>query len=163
MLTVSSFARTYVRNRATLHMVATVAIYRHEDGSFDPVTGMLSSQSGRVIYTGKGRIWYASSGSVTVMGDADIDIIDTYLSIPFATRAVPRRDDVAVVVKSETDPDMVGRAWRIMSADGGGLMNATRKMAMQTMTDSQTWGSFLKFEEAETSVSVVVTATGSVA
>lgn len=141
-------------------MTSQVSIYRHEDGVLDPMTGIIVSSHGSLVYTGKARIWYAQSGNIVLLGDADINLMDTYLSIPWAVGIIPHRDDVVVVESCQDDPDLEGAGFRIMNNDGGGLMNATRKFALQTFTDSHTWTSHIKHTDFSVSFTVSTAASG---
>ena len=141
--TVSNYARRYVRARAEAQMTCHVRIYRHEDPVFDDETGLMTSSHGTKIYEGDARLWYAQGGNVVELGDADINMMNTYVSIPWDSDPVPHRDDIVMVDSCALDPDLVDRAFRVMNTDGGGLMNATRKMTVSTFAESHTWEPWL--------------------
>lgn len=136
----SQVAARYIRKRVNEQMAYRVQIYRAGAAAFNGTTGVYTTNAKNLIYEGKGRIWYAGGGSAISIGDGDIVITPTYLSIPFETDPVPRVDDVVVVISSP-DPDFIGRTLRITSVDSGSYIHPARKMQVVVWSDNRTWTS----------------------
>ena len=139
MRTVTPWARSYVRSHSEAHFNCQVSINRHADWTLDGVSGELEITQGNSIYSGEARIWSSDTGSVLALGEADINTMATYVSIPWDASPVPDRDDIVTVSSCPGDPDLAGRAFRIMSVDGGGLMRATRRMQVTALSESASW------------------------
>lgn len=93
-------------------MTDTLRVTRKSDVPVtDPNTGKVTYPSVG-IYEGRGRIQStALQGRNVVVGGADFDISSFTVQLPY--NADVRGNDEAVVLTSETDPHMVGRAFRI--------------------------------------------------
>lgn len=138
-ITVSDYARTYLRDRVQGHMNCTIELLRHRDSSLDETTGLYTAVSKTSVYSGVARIWEASSGSIVEVGEADLALVSTYCSIPFDVDVMPHRDDQVLVTACPGDPDLVGRGYRVLMIDGGGLMRATRKMQLIAQAENRAW------------------------
>ena len=140
MITVSDYARRYVRERAQDHMAATITLYRHADTiNFDELTGIAEIPLGStVVYAGKARVWTSNSGGAIVVGEAEIATISTNVSIPLDA-PMPKKDDIVVVDTNPHDAVTVGTAYRVMSINGGGLIGSVRQMSCTAFTDSSFW------------------------
>jgi hypothetical protein len=119
-------------------MEAEISLYRYGTTDFNDLTGLLSVPSRSAIYVGKARLWQANDGTVIVTGDADISSTVTNISIPW-NGVEPQRDDIAVVTYSPIDDAMLGKAFRVVSVDGGGLIGATRRMRCIALAESASW------------------------
>jgi len=121
-------------------MAATVTIYRHaETIDFDDITGLADLPGPRTeVYSGKARIWTSNTGSVTVVGEAEITLTMTNVSIPLDA-SLPQKDDVIVVDANAHDTATVGNTYRVMGVDGGGLIGGARRMSCSTFSDSAFW------------------------
>jgi len=120
-------------------MEAEISLYRYGTTDFNDVTGLLSVPSRPAIYSGKARLWEANDGTVIMTGDSDISTTVTNASIPW-NDVEPQRDDVVVVTSSPIDASMLGRAFRVVAVDGGGLITATRRMRCISLAASASWG-----------------------
>lgn len=136
----SKRAAKYVRKRVNAQMAYQVEIYRNGTPEFDSDTGVYTATKGQMIYEGKARIWYTDGGGVINTGDGDIVTSGTFVSIPFEAEPVPHVDDT-VVIKVSSDPDMVGKALRIISVDGGSYIHPARKLQVTLWADNRTWTS----------------------
>lgn len=137
-ITVSQRAREYVRKRAQDHMTATVSLYRSADVTFSDTTGVSTTPTRTAYYTGKCRIWSLNTGSSVVIGDTDIAVADTVISIPFGS-AEPKIDDMAVVSDNPPDPTLEDQAFIIQHFDGGGLIGGTIRLSCKAIVDSANW------------------------
>ena len=136
--TVSNYARKYVRSRAEAHMNCQIILSRHRDGYLDSASGLYTADSGTVYYEGIGRIWDSNTGAIINVGEADLATTVTYCSVPFDT-PIPRVDDLLRVVQCSHDPALVGRGFRIIGLDGGGLARATRRMQISALSENRSW------------------------
>lgn len=137
-ITVSQRAREYVRKRAQDHMIATVTLYRPVDVTFNDTTGIVGTPSRASYYTGKCRIWSLNTGSSVIIGETDIAVSDTIISIPFGSPA-PKIDDMAVVGINPPDPTLNSMAFIVQHFDGGGLIGGTIRMNCKALADSADW------------------------
>lgn len=138
MLTASTLARKYVRNRVEAQMTSRVTIYRNAEPTFDPETGIYTSHKGDPVYTGKARIYGVDGSGVTQVGEATFVNRVTYITIPATTERVPRADDV-VVITSSIDSDLVGRAMRVISVDGGSVLFPARRLQVSGVFENGHW------------------------
>jgi hypothetical protein len=119
-------------------MSCNVSIYNGAEKVLDRVTGVVETQFTNSWYTGKARIWETNTGATVMMGDAAVTIMQTNISIPFNS-GVPKKDQIVVVNSSPQDPDLVGRACRVIAVDGNGQIGAARRMTCTAYTDSDVW------------------------
>lgn len=91
-----------------------------------------------VIYKGKARIWDVSGGNIS-SGDLSLDTSTTNISIPWDA-AAPHVDDVVEVLECPVDPELVGKAFQVVSVDGGGQSRATRRLSCIALTGNALWG-----------------------
>lgn len=136
----SQAAARYIRKRVNEQMAYRVQIYRNGTPNFDEASGVYTAKKATLVYEGRGRIWYAGGGSAIAIGEGDIVVTPTYLSIPFTADPVPRVDDVVVVIDSP-DSDLLGRTLRITSVDSGSYIHPARKMQVVVWSDNRTWTS----------------------
>ena len=128
----------YVRDRVQTLMSCRVSIYGGAGKVLNTSTGVVETQWVDPWYSGKARIWETNTGSLVMMGDAPVTLMQTNISIPFDV-GVPQKDQIVVVTHSPQDPDLVGRAYRVVAVDGGGQIGATRRMTCTAYTDSDVW------------------------
>lgn len=130
-LGISPRALEYVRARASSVMQATCRIERVNKPSFDQASGTATAGSRTTIYEGKCRIWEASGGGPIMIGEEDIDMQSTQLSIPWDTHPVPIRHDEVLILSHNTDPDLVGKRFMIDSSAKAGELRATRRFLIR--------------------------------
>lgn len=82
-------------------------------------------------YEGPCRLWEAQSGSQVVIGDEQVAMTQTYLSLPYNS-PIPEADDVCQITKSEDD-DLVGRTVSIVSITRGGGLRASRRFLVRVV------------------------------
>lgn len=138
-ITVSDYAKRYLKDRVQSHMNCTVAITRLKRGAFNEVTGLYTATVGAEVYTGPARIWSSNAGTVFDSGGGELAMVTTYCSIPQDVVPVPDKDDQIEVQGCPGDPDLVGRVFRIIFVDGGGLMTPTRKMQIVSQSENRSW------------------------
>ena len=136
----SSFSRRYVQRRAVAVMIDTITIHRPTKGTFDTNTGLLESDISQKIYEGQARIYTVEGPSVISVGEADLSMRNTYISIPANSSPVPNRDDVIMVLEAVSDDDLQGRSFRVLDVSGGGLVRAVRRMLCVGIEESSAWG-----------------------
>jgi hypothetical protein len=124
---VSSRARAYVRRRATAQMYATCVIERVDEGLWDPLSNLVTAGGRTVIYTGVCRVWELSGPQPVDIGDDQIVLQSTNISIPWDVNPVPHRDDEVKILGSAVDFDLVGRRYRILDEAKSGDLRATRR------------------------------------
>lgn len=126
---IGTYPRDHIRQRATDLMSAAVRISR-PGTEYDPVTRRDTSTEGDLIYEGPARIWEVPAGSQIVIGEEEVTVTSTYLSIPFWVHPLPESDDLIVVTQSD-DEDLIGRSLDIISVVRGGGLRASRRFQVR--------------------------------
>lgn len=137
--TISARTKNWVQKSAEYQFSCTVRIFRNGSATLNSSTGLYESVEGEDIYSGPARIWSSDTGGIYVVGDADIAHRDTFCSIPWDATPIPRNDDTVEVLTSPSDPDLVGRTFRIMAVDGGGQVLPTRRMRLTGLAENRSW------------------------
>lgn len=128
---ISGYAINYVRDRATATMRYTCRIERVNPPVFDNVTGTATSGTRSLIYEGPCRVWEVAGGGAVVVGEDDIIMQSTQLSIPWSASPVPRKEDEVTITIAPTDAEMVGKRFVIDSSAKAGELRATRRFAVR--------------------------------
>lgn len=136
----SRLSRQYVRNRVEAQMTSRITIYRNGAPEFDAETGVYTARKDKAIYTGKARIYGVDGAAVTQVGEGDFVNRSTYISIPATVSPVPRADDVVVVLES-MDRDLIGRAMRVITVDGGSILMPSRRLQVTGLLENRDWKS----------------------
>ena len=126
---IGTYPRDHIRQRATDLMSAGVRISR-PGTTYDPVTRRDISTEGELLYEGPARIWEVPAGQQVVIGEEEITVTSTYLSIPFWVQPLPEHDDLIVVTDSD-DEDLIGRSLDIISTVRGGGLRASRRFQVK--------------------------------
>jgi len=135
-ITVSDYARRYLKDRVQSHMTSKVTINRIQRGALNESTGLYTADSGTLIYSGEARIWTVNTGTVFDTGAGEMALASTYCSIP-QDSVVPNKDDQVVVLYCPGDLDLDGRVFRVVYVDGGGLMTPTRRMQIIAQVENR--------------------------
>jgi hypothetical protein len=131
---ISPRARRYVREQATAVMEATCRIERVSGGGYNEATRLHEPASRVVLYEGPCRLWEVSGQAGVVVGDDEIHMQSTNLSIPWDAELKngwPRRADQFVMLSHHTDPAVVGKRGEILDPVKAGDLRATRRFAVQ--------------------------------
>ena len=137
--TVSTRSRAYVRSYAEAQFNCQVRIFKNTTPALNTTTGLYEATEGVDVYSGVARIWNVEGAGIITVGEADLATQSTFCSIPWDATPVPDVDQTVVVTACPGDSDLVGRSFRIMSVDGGGLMRATRRMQITGITENRSW------------------------
>jgi hypothetical protein len=134
---VSPYSQAYIQNKAQELMNSRVKIFTPDlgGGTYDPVTGDVTPGEGTFKYEGPARIWEVPGGQNIVIGEEEVTVTQTYLSIPYWVMPLPEMDDVIAVLESD-DPDLVGRTVIIQNTIRGGGLRASRRFQVQ-VSDSK--------------------------
>lgn len=128
---IPTLALDYVREQATAIMQGVCKIERVHKPSFDQTTGTATSGSRTEVYRGPCRIWEASSGGLVMVGEDEVQMENTQLSIPWATDPVPKRYDEVEIISHNTDSSLVGRRFQILTSAKAGELRATRRFSVR--------------------------------
>jgi hypothetical protein len=128
---ISQYAINVVRERATDVMRYECRIERVKKPSFNQATGTAIPGSKTVIYEGKCRLWEVSGGGPIMIGEDDVVMQNTQLSIPWDTSPVPERDDEVEITAAPTDGYAVGKRYVIDSSAKAGELRATRRFTVR--------------------------------
>lgn len=134
---ISPFAKSYLRRRATEQLWDACRIYKQ--GKMTVGDNFSARRSPAVIkYEGACRLWEVPASSQVVIGDSQLVVSQTYLSLPWDA-PVPESDDIVLITKSD-DPDLVGRTVSIVSVVRGGGLRGTRKFTVKVLdSKKETW------------------------
>lgn len=134
---ISPFAASYVRKRTTEHMVDRCRIWKPGDVVVDD-DGSAHRDESQLKYEGPCRFWEVNAGQQIVVGDQQISMTQSYLSLPFDS-IIPEQDDVVQITES-VDSDLVGRVVNITGVVRGGGLRASRKFTVQVVESKKpTW------------------------
>jgi hypothetical protein len=133
-LRISSYAKTYIRERATELMNCTVLAYR-PGTEYDPVTRRNTSTLGVLVYDGPARVWEVPGAAQVVIGDEQLTISQSFLSVPWATPSFTL--DTMILVTAADDDDLVGRSLNIESSVRGGGLRASRMFQVSISTSKR--------------------------
>ena len=134
---VSPFAASYVRKRTSERMTDACKVWKPGKPVLDS-DGNASRPEETLKYEGPCRFWEVQSGQQIVVGDQQISMSQSYLSLPFDT-VIPEVDDVVQITES-VDSDLIGRVVNITGVVRGGGLRASRKFSVQVVTSKkETW------------------------
>lgn len=138
MVRISPFGRSYVRKRAAELMSDQCRIFKPGPVEIDNTTGQAYRTTEVVKYEGKCRFYEVQAGQQIIVGDEQITMTQSYLTLPFNS-VIPESDDIIEITASD-DVDLVGRTVEVISVVRGGGLRASRKLAVR-VRDSQksTW------------------------
>jgi hypothetical protein len=127
---ISPFAASYVRKRTTEHMVDRCKIWTPGDVVIDD-DGRATRSESVVKYEGPCRFWEVNAGQQIVVGDEQISMTSSFLTLPY-NAVIPEQDDV-VQITASVDNDLVGRVVNITGVMRGGGLRASRKFTVQVV------------------------------
>lgn len=132
---ISPRAQKFVRDRATAMMRYTCRIERVTPPSYDESTLIATAGGRTTIYEGVCRVWGVTSGASAInLGETEIPMQSTRLSIPWTVTEVPQRNDEVVIVSAvNEDPAVLGKRFRIESSSKAGELRATREFEVSLM------------------------------
>lgn len=137
-ITISDRSRNYLRKRVEDHMLARIEIFPAEEGTFDETTGVFSVPSRVPFYDGKARIRLLSSGNEIVIGESEISMADTTISIPHDSPR-PNADDVIVVTSNPPSTVIEGYVFVIINFEVGGLAGASMTINCRSLDANASW------------------------
>jgi hypothetical protein len=128
---ITQFARDYGRAHATEMMEDTVRITRPgpAEVTYDPLTREVTTTNGVVIYEGAARIWEVRAGSKQEIGDRQLRVTQTYVSILW-NAAIPEPKD-RIKILGSMDAQLVGRTMRCLAVTRGGGLRVSRVMSVE--------------------------------
>jgi hypothetical protein len=115
MLSTSELAA--MRETSTSAMPDRVKITRiGAGGTLNPTTGVFTPSTSAVLYDGVGRVRAPASATEMerIFGDTEMTVQRYVVKVPSSTVGIQRDDRIAVT--NSTDPDIVGRSFRVVSA-----------------------------------------------
>lgn len=134
---ITAWARSYVRTRATQVMEFDCRIERLEKPeAYDENTLEMSPAQRQVVYTGKCRVWELTGSSTVLVGETDVYLQPTQLSIPWNTTAIIKRGDEAEITGAPQDSQMVGKRFEIQNVAKAGELRATRRFEVISVMQS---------------------------
>lgn len=139
VITVTPWAANYLKKRTKANMRATIQIYNHAQAVYNIGTKVITYPQGTLLYEGIARIWAGDSGQMALLGEQLVNFGTVNISVPQDVTPTPHRDDIIMVLANPDDTGVVGKNFRIISVDYGGLMAPTTKFTCQIMTDTWAW------------------------
>lgn len=132
---ISPRARNYVRRAATANMGHVVRIERVNKATFDEEDLVARAGTRVTIYEGPARLWESTGQGVVQIGDDNVVMQSTNLSIPWnqppAGDPQPLRDDEFTIISSNVDTTVVGKRGVLLDVAKAGELRATRRFAVQ--------------------------------
>lgn len=128
---ISPTAQAYVRKRATELMADQCRIFKPQKPVLDRNTGKTVTPDPVIKYEGPCRFWEVQSGGQVLIGDEQVTMSQTYLSLPFNS-VVPESDDV-VEITASADDSLVGTTVQVISIVRGGGLRGSRKLSVRVV------------------------------
>lgn len=139
VITASDWASNYLKKRAKANMRAKIQIYNHAQAAYNTGTKVITYPQGTLLYEGIARIWSGDSGQMALLGEQLVNFGTVNISVPQDVLPVPHRDDIIMVTVNPDDLSLVGKNYRIIAVDYGGLMTPTRRFICQIYTETWAW------------------------
>jgi hypothetical protein len=133
-LRISPYALTYLRERATDLMNCAI-IASAPVVAYDALTRRETSGAGSVIYDGPARVWQVPSSAQVLVGEDQVTITQTMLSVPWETPSFSL--DTLILVTAADDDDLIGRSLNIESSVRGGGLRASRQFSVSISTSKR--------------------------
>lgn len=138
MVGISKFAASYVRRRTTERMDDTCRIWTPGKPVLNRNTGTSSRAAEETKYEGPCRFWEVPVSSQVILGEEQVVVTQTFLSLPFDA-PVPESDDI-IKITGSADPDLVGRTVSVISIMRGGGLRASRRFLVRLVDSKKpTW------------------------
>lgn len=118
-------------------MECTCRIERVTNGQYDEDDLIYTAGTRELLYEGPCRLWEVSQASQVQVGETDISMYSTQLSIPWDTQADIRRHDEAVILTSPSDEQVIGKRFEIQSVAKAGQLRATRRFTVSAVQDKK--------------------------
>jgi hypothetical protein len=128
---VSPTAQNYIRKRASELMADECRIFKPTRPVLDRTTGKTTTPSPTVKYEGVCRYWEVQSGQQISVGDEQLTLTQSYLSLPYDA-PVPESDDIVEITKS-VDPTLQGTTVAVISITRGGGLRGSRKLLVRVV------------------------------
>lgn len=129
---ISPFSRSYLRKRASDKMEDLCEIWRHGTLPLNKATGVVTTTKQTLLYSGKCRIWQVVAGTQVLMGDEQIVMSTTYLSLPYDAY-VPNYDDIIHVIKT-SDPALNSSYFHVVGTSFSGGLRASRRFTVDVLS-----------------------------
>jgi len=128
---ISPMASGYIRKRATDLMHDACKIYTPGKPVLDRTTGKTHTPAPTMKYQGPCRYWEVQAGQQILVGEEELVMTQSYLSLPYDA-AVPESDDT-VQITASSDPTLVGTTVSVISVVRGGGLRASRKLLVRVV------------------------------
>lgn len=135
---ISPVAAAYIRKRATALMNDACIVYNPDDPVLDDTTGTVTTPYTEAKYEGPCRYWEVPAGQVMRVGEENIVLAQSYLSLPWDA-PIPESSDTIEITQSE-DPSLIGTTVTVVSTVRGGELRGSRRMLVRvTESEKGTW------------------------
>jgi hypothetical protein len=135
---ISPFAQEYIRKRTAELMHDACKIYTPGSPVLDRTTGNTTTPESAVKYEGPCRFWEVQAGQQVLIGDQELVMTQSFLSLPYDA-PVPEGDDVVEITDCD-DPVLIGTTVNVISAVHGGGLRASRKLLVRVIeSESGSW------------------------
>lgn len=112
-------------------MTDTCIIYKASGATLDRTNFKTTRTIGTSRYTGPCRYWEAQAGNQVLLGDEEVTITQTFLSLPF-NAPIPEHDDIVEITQSD-DPTLVGTTVAVVGVAQGGGLRGSRVLSVQVV------------------------------
>lgn len=128
----------YVRARARANMLGSIQIFRLLAPTMNSSTLIMTTGTPTEVYSGPARIYTETQGGAVIVGESVLQTAATTISLPY-NAALPKIDDVAVVISFGSDPELEDDAYQIKAVGAGGLIRATRQLQVMAYRANRWW------------------------
>jgi len=104
---------------------------------WDPVANRVTNPDDDEVYVGPARIRSVTGPVTMALGDEPQYFQSTFASIPLSAR-VPQTDDLLTVLDGP-DPKLVGRSYRVVDVERGGMLPVAHVMQLVGIEPGHTW------------------------
>ena len=98
--------------------------------------GRVSADEETEIYGGAGRLWSVASGGTVDDGQL-VYLSSSYISLPWGV-VVTQVDDL-MQVRDHEDPSLIGRWFRVLNVEAGGILPVTRRHTVLSVQHSRSF------------------------
>jgi Family of unknown function (DUF6093) len=129
-------ARNYVRSRVTAEfMNYECRVERVAYSSYDETTLHSVSATREIIYEGPCRLWEVPGAATVLVGESDLQVESTQLSLPWDINPVPKRNDEVIITGSaeEEDSTILGKRFQIQTSAKAGELRPSRRYTVSAV------------------------------
>ena len=129
-------ARNYVRSRVCAEfMNYECRVERVSFSTYDETTLHSVSGTRQIIYEGPCRLWEVSGADTVLVGQEDLQVETTQISLPWDIYPIPKRNDEVIITgkAEEEDSSILGKRFQIQTSAKAGELRPTRRYTVSSV------------------------------